>query len=139
MLLNFFVQGQPHGSVIAKSDDETRFSAAIERVKSSATAVSHMSLDDVVENTKEYAHDKWEASKKLFKFLSGDPVPSAPPSPPPATEQKEPGQESRWKQGLTGLFSGLRPTSTGLGSSSGADEEFTDGEVHADLVMVRVG
>ncbi|EKM60841.1 uncharacterized protein PHACADRAFT_247022 [Phanerochaete carnosa HHB-10118-sp] len=130
MLLNFFVQGQPHNAATIPPD-QSAFQAAVERAKNSASALSDMSADELVESTKSYASDKWESCKRLFRFLSGDPLPSSPSPPMP---QKPVGG---WKQGLTGLFAGLRPSSPeSAGTTASTPEEgFVDGEVHADLAM----
>ena len=146
MLLNFFVQGQPHNAAAASSssstsaphDQSTLITAAWERTKASASALSDMSPDEMLENTQRYAQEKWESSKKLFRFLSGDPVPSSQPPPPLAVEPKQEHRPAGWRQGLTGLFAGLRPSGGDVvGPVANVPEEgFTDGEVHADLVMV---
>jgi mitochondrial import inner membrane translocase subunit TIM21 len=138
MLLNFFVQGQPHQAVSPTSSDQSTFAAALERTKASAAALSEMSADEVVDSTKSYARDKWDSCKRLFKFLSGDPLPSSPSPPMPSVEPAQQKQPSGWMQGLTGLFSGLRPTHSETAGPLPAipEEGYVDGEVHADLVMV---
>ena len=140
MLLNFFVQGQPHNAAAAPAPgDQSAFGAALERAQASAAALADMSPDDVLAATGTYAADRWDAFKRLFRFLSGDLVPSAHPPPPPAAEPRREAPPSGWKQGLTGLFAGLRPSGADAGGvlPSAPEEGFTDGEVHADLVMVR--
>lgn len=141
MLLNFFVQGQPHNAAAAAAPgDQSVLGAALESAQASAAALADMSPDDVLAATGQYATDRWDAFKRLFRFLSGDDLaPSAHPPPPPATEPRREAPPSGWKQGLTGLFAGLRPSGADAGGVlPGAPEEgFTDGEVHADLVMVR--
>ncbi|KIP11450.1 hypothetical protein PHLGIDRAFT_124852 [Phlebiopsis gigantea 11061_1 CR5-6] len=139
MLLNFFVQGQPHNAAAAAAPgDQSVLGAALESAQASAAALADMSPDDVLAATGQYATDRWDAFKRLFRFLSGDDLaPSAHPPPPPATEPRREAPPSGWKQGLTGLFAGLRPSGADAGGVlPGAPEEgFTDGEVHADLVM----
>lgn len=137
MLLNFFVQGQPHNAATVPPD-QSAFQAAVEKAKSSAAALADMSVDEVVASTKGFASDKWESCKKLFRFLSGDPLPSSPPPPMPSVEPRQEKPAGGWKEGLTGLFAGLRPSSPESASGPATnipDEGFVDGEVHADLVM----
>ena len=86
------------------------------------------------------AGDAWGECKKLFRFLSGEPVPSTRAPPPSAPEPREEKQESGWRAGLTGLFAGLK--GAGRDAAQAADDApdgqvHTDGEVHADLIMVR--
>ena len=137
LLLNFFVQGQPHNAASVPAD-RSKLQAALERAKSSASALTNMSADELVESTKGFAHEKWESCKRLFRFLSGDPLPSSPPPPMPSVEPKQEKPEGGWKAGITGLFAGLRPNSPeSTGATPSVPEEgFVDGEVHADLVMV---
>lgn len=138
MLLNFFVQGQPHNAP-APPPDQSRLAAALAHAQASAAALADMSGDELRAAAAAYAHDRWAACKRLFRFLSGDPVPSPPPPPAPPAEPKQEPQPAGWRQGLTGLFAGLRPAGTDAGGAhvNVPDEGFTDGEVHADLVMVR--
>lgn len=137
MLLNFFVQGQSHSAATVPAD-QSKFETAMEKAKMSASALSDMSMDEVVESTKSFASDKWESCKRLFRFLSGDPLPSSPPPSMPSVEPKQEKPAGGWKEGLTGLFAGLRPSSPeSTGPTPAVPEEgFVDGEVHADLVMV---
>ena len=69
------------------------------------------------------------------RFLSGDPAPTAKPfTPTVVPEVKEVKQESGWKSGFVGLFSGLRGMSResedllGVGDDG---EGYTEGEVQA--------
>ena len=49
MLLNFFVQGQPHNAAAAPAPgDQSAFGAALERAQASAAALADMSPDDVL-------------------------------------------------------------------------------------------
>lgn len=136
LLLNFFVQGQVPG---AEPVFDSRWAATVDWTKRTTSKLADTSFDEIVEGTKRYSEDAWESCKRLFKFLSGDPLPPSRPPPPPTSEQKQEKQESGWKGGLTGLFSGLRGSSKDAPSASedGPDGQvYTEGEVHADLVMV---
>ncbi|GJE87749.1 hypothetical protein PsYK624_038320 [Phanerochaete sordida] len=137
MLLNFFVQGQPHNASSLPTD-QSALEAALEKAKTQASALADMSTDELAESAKHFASDKWESCKKLFRFLSGDPLPSSPPPPAPSAEPKQEKPAGGWKDGLTGLFAGLRPNSpesAGPTTTNLPEEGFVDGEVHADLVM----
>ena len=46
-------------------------------------------VDEAVEGAKRRCADAWESCKRLFRFLSGEPVPSTRAAPPPLPEQKE--------------------------------------------------
>ena len=138
MLLNFFVQGQPHNAA-APPADQSALEAALEKARSQASALADMSPHELAESAQHFASDKWESCKKLFRFLSGDPLPSSPPPPAPSVEPKQEKPAGGWKEGLTGLFAGLRPSSpesAGPTTTNVPEEGFVDGEVHADLVMV---
>lgn len=141
LLLNFYVEAKHRsGSAIIK-EDQTWWESVNEWTSQRVAAVSDTTPEQAWEVTKEFANEKWDGAKRLFRFLSGDPVPGAKTSASvPVPEVKEVKQESGWKSSFTGLFSGIRGTSRDSGDMSidGDDNEgHMEGEVQAMLVMVR--
>ena len=137
LLLNFFIQGQVPGTPLAESD--SRFEAAVEWTKRSGAQIADMSFEEIVDGAKRYGEDVWGSCKRLFKFLSGDQLPSTRPPPPPPPEVKEGKTEGGWRAGFVGMFAGLRGSSrevTNSSEDSPDGQAYTDGEVHADLIMV---
>lgn len=137
MLLNFYVKGQPPGSGLAQ--DDSYLDSAIRWTQTTATKLSDMSLEELVDTTKDRMGRVLEQCKSMFKFLSGDSVPTTRDVSSSLPEIKEEKQEQGWMSSLTGVFSGIK------GPSAAHTEHFedpvtgpvdTDGEVHADLVMV---
>lgn len=139
MLLHFYIESRKSGSgpVANSTSSGFRVDAATRWTKSKVSALSEMTLDDVVNTTAARARQTVEGTKKLFKFLSGDSFPESEVSPAVKVEapQKE---ETGWSSGITGLFAGLRSSSR-AGSDGHADppdgKTYPEGEVHADLVM----
>lgn len=138
MLLNFFVQGRPPGSVPVIESD-SYFDRVLAWSQATATDISDMTFDEVVEAVKERADGAFESCKRIFRFLSGDSVPSPQPPPLQSLEVQEEKQESGWVSNIAGLFSGIR-TSSRTSAEGHPDIVHgpydTEGEVHADLVMV---
>ena len=138
LLLNFFVQGQDPSKPILRESD-SRWDAAVDWATQQGTRLSEMTYDEMVDSTKQYSGEVWDRCKRLFRFLSGEPVPSSKATPSPPPEQREEKREGGWTSGLMGMFAGLK----GHGrDASNAPEDvpegqfYTDGEVHADLIMV---
>lgn len=139
MLLNFYIKGRLPGSASTAQDD-SYVESAIHWTQTTTSALSAMSFDELMDNAKvrmEHVLEKW---KQMFKFLSGDSVPTKRDIPPSSPEVREEKQEKGWLSGLTGVFSGIK------GPSAAHTDHFedpitgpvdTDGEVHADLVMVK--
>lgn len=140
MLLHFWVQGRPSGTSAPDSDSESYVDKAVHWTKETVAHVSEMSVDEMVENVKTRAEAGLDTAKQLFKFLSGDPVARSHSEVPAKPEVKPREEEKGWTSGFTGLFSGLRGTSqstTEKRSDAADGGAYTEGEVHADLVMVR--
>lgn len=138
MLLNFYIQGRPPGSAPVTESD-SYLDQAVGWAKTAAVEVSDMDFDDWVDSAKGRAESAFESCKRIFRFLSGDPVPSSQLPPLPSLDVQEEKRESGWMSGVTGLFSGLKGPSRTSGETPpdalhGAVD--TEGEVHADLVMV---
>ncbi|KAH9487090.1 Mitochondrial import inner membrane translocase subunit tim21 [Psilocybe cubensis] len=134
MIMTFYVQGRPEGEHI--SSDESYLEAISNWFKDTATALPELSLDDAVEWSKETGQNVWEKSVRAFKYLSGSPLP--PPALPalPPTEVRENGKKEEitaWS--FAGIFSSLKgKKETGQSNSRPAGRQYTEGEVHADLV-----
>ncbi|KAH9947703.1 TIM21-domain-containing protein [Amylocystis lapponica] len=135
MLLHFFIQGRPPGTTLASVPEQE--SSYLDRARQWTTNAAEMSFDEILESVRARGESALEATKRMFRFLSGDRVPRPPPAQPAQKEVVEK-KESGWSSGFTGLFSGLRGTAPG---ASGAHVDasdgnvYTEGEVHADLIM----
>ncbi|KAI0094562.1 TIM21-domain-containing protein [Irpex rosettiformis] len=140
LLLNFYVEAKRRSGNTIAYEDQTWWESASEWTSQRLATVSDTTPEQAWESTKEFANEKWERAKRLFRFLNGDPVPATRPSAPaPTPEVKEVKEESGWKSSFTGLFSGLRGASREVGESlsdSDNDEGYTEGEVQAMLVML---
>jgi import inner membrane translocase subunit TIM21 len=137
MHLQFYVQGRPPGS----SPDPSTLDSLVEWSRTKAATLSELTLEESVAWIKEYAAHVRDKSKRLFRYLSGKPLPPPSlPALPPLEENarsENPGT-SVWS--LAGLFSSLR----GPSSRSSVpmivenDQVWTEGEVHVELIMVSV-
>ncbi|KAI0932566.1 hypothetical protein AcW1_000347 [Taiwanofungus camphoratus] len=139
MLLHFYVEGRPPGSGPSQVQPESYVDSVVHWSKDIASSLSEMTIDEFVEKVKAHAESTLEVAKQLFKYLSGDPIPPSQPSQPVKQDVKEEKEQSGWTSGLLGLFSGLRgstrsPSEARPGLPDG--KIYTEGEVHADLVMV---
>ncbi|KAJ3531642.1 hypothetical protein NM688_g7546 [Phlebia brevispora] len=137
LLLNFFVQGQVPGASTAHENEST-WESVVNWTKDTTSQLSEMSLDEIVQGTKHYSEGAWDSCKRLFRFLSGDPLPSSRGPAPPVPETKEEKKEGGWKAALTGMFAGLRGSnreSSNIADDGPDGQLYTDGEVHADLIM----
>jgi len=141
MLLHFYIQGRPPGSTAPppESESESYVNSALHWTKDTVSRLSEMSSEEMIETVKARAESGLDAAKELFKFLSGDPVPRSSPS-SITQEVSEQGKEEKrgWTSSFTGLFSGLRGTPrSALGSQTESSDGrmYSEGEVHADLVM----
>ncbi|OBZ79731.1 Mitochondrial import inner membrane translocase subunit tim21 [Grifola frondosa] len=137
MLMNFYVQGHRPGSEPpSTSESESYLSSAFRRAKESVSALADMSLDDIVQSAKEHADNVFEAARQRFRFLSGDAVPPLPLPAAPKEDVKEKKKEGGWMSGFTGLFSGIKGVARTAAQSDSSDGQlYSEGEVHADLVM----
>lgn len=137
MLLNFYVKGQPPGSH-STSTDESYVDSAIRWTQDTSSTFLEMTPNEILDAAKERLDRLSENFKQMFRFLSGDSVPTPRGMPTSSPDVKEEKQEKGWISSLTGVFSGIK------GASVAHTEHFedpagpvdTEGEVHADLVMV---
>lgn len=142
MLLNFYVQGRAPGSAPSLLESEEGFFAtAAQKAQEKVTALHGMSWDEVKEEAERRAEAVLEMGRSAFRFLSGEEVARAKPPPMPVQEHKQEQEKKGWLSSVTGLFSGIKGTArSSAGSSSEAwnGPALTEGEVHADLVMVCI-
>ncbi|KAI0374446.1 hypothetical protein BV20DRAFT_507695 [Pilatotrama ljubarskyi] len=141
MLLNFYVQGRPPGSRLESSEDDgedgvlARFARKAEENFSKLHA---MSWDEIRGEAEKRAARVLEMAKGVFRFLSGEEVARSKPPPVPVQESKPEQEKKGWVSAVTGMFSGIKGTARGAAGSGGESwnqPAFTEGEVHADLVM----
>ncbi|PIL29633.1 hypothetical protein GSI_08270 [Ganoderma sinense ZZ0214-1] len=137
MLLNFYVQGRPPGSASYTGEEEDGFFTRMShKTQLAAVKLGEMSFEDIKEEATTRGIRLVELTKGMFRFLTGeeDARPAALPVPVPEKKVEE---TKGWMSSVTGMFSGIKG-STRSGSSSGeayGGPAFTEGEVHADLVM----
>ncbi|KAI8995382.1 TIM21-domain-containing protein [Trametes punicea] len=139
MLLNFYVQGRPPGSAPSPADaEEGALARFAHKMQEKATGLQSMSWEEVKEEAERRGERALDMMKGLFRFLTGEEVARPKPPPMPVQETKEKQEKKSWFASVTGLFVGIKGTTRG-GLSSGAEAwngpMFTEGEVHADLVM----
>lgn len=141
MLLNFYVQVNSY----SPDEDASYFESASSWLKSTVTNLSRVSWQDARDWTVLHTRDTIDSAKDLFRFLSGDPVPSksaaAQVALPEPRKQELPAVDRKgfWNS-FTGLFGSLRGGSR-KGSYEGTLDArhgrvWQEGEVHADLVRV---
>lgn len=119
MLLSFYVQGASSTSS-AVNEDKSRW------------VLDELTYDDVQAKFWSLV----DSTKRAFRYLSGDVVPSR-EVPYPVNEEKQKETErseepSLW--GLAGLFKGLRRRQSSGEASVDTGVAWTEGEVHAELV-----
>ena len=141
MMMNFYVQGKPSGSSSAPNKDssESYLDAAVHWTRDKASLVSQLTMDEVIEWTKDQASNAWQRSKRTFRYLSGAPLPpmSLPENSVVDVDVPKKTESGGWN--FFGIFSTLRGKRAGLTEVNvkRADgDKWTDGEVHADLIMV---
>ena len=138
MLLNFYVQGRPPGSASYAGEEEDGFFTRMShKAQLAAMKLGEMSFEDIKEEATTRGIRLVELTKGMFRFLTGeeDVRPAVPPVP---VQEKKMEEKKGWMSSVTGMFSGIKG-STRSGSSSAEaynGPTSTEGEVHADLVMV---
>ncbi|KAI1797619.1 TIM21-domain-containing protein [Ganoderma leucocontextum] len=137
MLLNFYVQGRPPGSASYVGEEEDGFFTRMShKAQLAAMKLGEMSFEDIKEEALTRGIRLVELTKGMFRFLTGeeDARPAAPPMPPPEKKVEE---NKGWMSSVTGMFSGIKGTAKPGGSAGEvySSSAFTEGEVHADLVM----
>lgn len=137
MRLHFFVQGREPGS--ADSNTDGYFDRAITWAQQSASSISEQTFDEIVDGVKSRANGVVDSCRGIFRFLSGEPSPSHQSPTTPLLEHVDEPKPKGWLSNVTGMFSGIKSTSSSSSepSLSHNGPMATEGEVHADLVMVR--
>ncbi len=143
MLLNFYIQGRPPGSTgpySVNQEDEGTLSRWSRKVQGAVISLQEMSVDEMKEEAARRGQRLVDMSKELFKFLTGEVDASSAPQPVVVQEQRAEKEQKGWLSSVTGLFSGIKGAtrSGGMSSEAHSGAAFTEGEVHADLVMVSV-
>ncbi|KDR84830.1 hypothetical protein GALMADRAFT_233247 [Galerina marginata CBS 339.88] len=141
MIMTFYVQGRPEGEPVP-SAEVSLLGSVSSWVKDKGTALPDLSFDEVVEWSRESGRKLRDNSVRAFKYLSGSPLPSPslpklPASDLEETEKKE--ESNAWN--FAGMFSSLKsPKNTnGEKISRAAGRQYTEGEVHAELVKDKDG
>ena len=138
MLLNFYVHGSAPGFPASNPEDEGMLSRLSHKVQGATESLQEMSAEDMKEEVTKKAQDVVDASRGLFRFLAGSEDEQTTDHVAPVQEQKSSKEGQGWFSSVTGLFSGIKGSSRPGGSATDAHSRpaFTEGEVHADLVMV---
>ncbi|CAL1696398.1 unnamed protein product [Somion occarium] len=111
MRLHFFVQGREPGSV-NEEDSNGYIGSVVAWTERTASDLSKMTFDEVVNGAKSRASEAVEACRGVFRFLSGEPVPSKEAPGAPIPESKEEPEPRGWMSSVTGMFSGLKGSSS---------------------------
>jgi len=138
MILTFYVQGKPEGWTQPQSE-LSLVEKANEWAEEKYEKVSNLTLDESLEWSKDKAEAALEKLRDLFRYLSGmekQIMPSLPPAPQGAANTQK--KDDRWTWDIAGMFSSLRGSKRIGDVVKSRGQTFTDGEVHADLIRVRV-
>ncbi|KAI0757272.1 TIM21-domain-containing protein [Daedaleopsis nitida] len=133
MLLNFYVQGRPPGSsetYDVPEDDVGVFARSMRRIQG-------MSFEEMQEEVTKRAHRLTEMWRGMFRFLTGEEVARPSPQAAPVQQQEVVKEEKGWVSSVAGLFSGIKGSTRSSVPSTDASNGplFSEGEVHADLIM----
>jgi import inner membrane translocase subunit TIM21 len=143
MLLNFYVQANPH-----LPDSHTSYFQSVSSwVTSAVTNLPELSWQDAKDSALRHTRETVSSTKDLFRYLSGDPAPPQPASthiafPEPLKQELPTADKKSFWSGVAGLFGSLRGGSrTGPlegNPEAGHGKVWHEGEVHADLVRVGI-
>ncbi|KAH8997564.1 TIM21-domain-containing protein [Lactarius akahatsu] len=139
MLLNFYVQANPH-----LPDSHTSYFQSVSSwVTDAVTNLPELSWQETKDSAMRHAQETVSSAKDLFRYLSGDPAPPQPAAthvafPEPLKQEVPTGDRKSFWSGVAGLFGSLRNRSR-TGPQEGTPEAghgrlWHEGEVHADLV-----
>jgi import inner membrane translocase subunit TIM21 len=143
MLLNFYVQADPHSS----DQDASYLESASSWVKNIVTSLPELSWQEAKGWVIHHTHETIDSAKDLFRYLSGDPA--SPRSgaiqvalPEPRRQELPADDRIGFWSSVTGLFgslkSGNRKGKQEGTFDTGDGKVWQEGEVHAELVRVSV-
>ncbi|KAG1904819.1 TIM21-domain-containing protein [Suillus fuscotomentosus] len=129
MLLNFYVQGSSSAKSAQQADEETG--------PSYIESLSSLTLDETIGLAKEKLESIGRSAKRAFRYLSGDVTPLPAPHPQLSTNDRQENERKQEKGvwSVAGLFSGLKGRRSVAEGAGDSGVPWTEGEVHADLVL----
>lgn len=140
MAISFFVQGS------SRQSEDSYYDVATNWISETVKHLPELTLDDAIQGSKDRSANAWEKFVQSFKYLIGAPTPR--PSAPESSRSNnepvpKPSEAESRTQKWTGIFSSLRKTRSEspletVRSSENIGTVYTDGEVHAEFVRVRV-
>ena len=136
MIMTFYVQGQLPGNDVPQSDS-SYFHSATEWASDKISSLSELTLDESMAWTRGRMAVLCDRTKRLFKYLSGAPLPPPPlPTlPSNSIEQRRSEENSAWN--FAGMFSSLKGSKSQREFMPPSDGRvFTDGQVHASFIRV---
>ncbi|KIY67593.1 hypothetical protein CYLTODRAFT_352855 [Cylindrobasidium torrendii FP15055 ss-10] len=135
MFLNMYIQGQlPPEDGAPHSDNY--FDAASAWVGNKISGLPEMTSDGISEWAKLKAHNVSQRSRETFRYLTGAPLP--PPVPTQQTQSQNATEKPSRAWQIAGVFSSMRQK-VQAAAEPAKGTVFTDGEVHAELVMNNEG
>jgi mitochondrial import inner membrane translocase subunit TIM21 len=130
------VQGRPLGN--EPQLESSLLHSTTEWANDKILVLSELTLDESIAWTREHTARLWTRMKRLFKYLSGVPLPPPPlPTPPSNSIEERKGREnSAWN--FAGMFSSLKGSrgSQAEPKTLSDGQLFTDGQVHASFIRV---
>ncbi|KAF8078291.1 TIM21-domain-containing protein [Lyophyllum atratum] len=140
MIMTFYVEGRPPGDETPPSE-ASYMDTASEWAHDKISVFSDLTLDESVSWTKDHARNTWDRMIRLFKYLSGAPVP--PPSLPshPSNAPEPQKSEDRGAWSFAGMFSTLKGSKGGQSEPRHAPDgqPYTEGQVHANFIRNKDG
>ncbi|KAG5654048.1 hypothetical protein H0H81_008064 [Sphagnurus paluster] len=139
MIMTFYVQGRPPGSD-APPSEASYLETVSDWAQDKVSVLSDVTLEESITWTKDQANNLAERAVRLFKYLSGAPIPppSLPTNPGVTPETRKNEETSAWS--FAGMFSALKGSRGGTAEVKHAPDGriYTDGQVHANLIRVSV-
>lgn len=139
MIMTFYVRGEPEGTQVQETE-ATYLDSISSWMQNAGASLSDLSFDEAVEWSKEKGQTIWDKSIRAFKYLSGSPLPPQPLPKIPESEIQESKKTERSAWSFAGVFSSLKGPKSSAGETSvrSSGTQHTEGEVHADLIKVRL-
>ncbi|EIN13645.1 hypothetical protein PUNSTDRAFT_59521 [Punctularia strigosozonata HHB-11173 SS5] len=133
LLLNFYISSSPTSSTSTTFTDseQTWVDKTIQRTQAALTDISSITVDDI----KDWSSRSLDRLKSSFRYLTGEPAPSIPPTTGPSPTSERPKERQGFlKTVVLGVFSMRLGGASSEESRPAAGVTWTEGEVHADLV-----